>query len=116
MVRGLKKKLLIGLLSAAVVGTSLAPNVPLVGSFAQEVKAAAVAPVLAEDGVYVEEEAATADVDKREWVKEREVYKGDVYKEESGNYTKLATPTSDTDKGYGITFESADSFEQDKSY
>ncbi|SDY84648.1 hypothetical protein, partial [Lachnobacterium bovis] len=39
MVRGLKKKLLIGLLSAAVVGTSLAPNVPLVGSFAQEVKA-----------------------------------------------------------------------------
>ena len=40
MVRGLKKKLLIGLLSAAVVGTSLAPNVPLVGSFAQEVKAA----------------------------------------------------------------------------
>ena len=39
MVRGLKKKLLIGLLSAAVVGTSLAPSVPLVGSFAQEVKA-----------------------------------------------------------------------------
>ncbi|SER47470.1 hypothetical protein [Lachnobacterium bovis] len=39
MIRGLKKKLLIGLLSAAVVGTSLAPNVPLVGSFAQEVKA-----------------------------------------------------------------------------
>jgi len=39
MVRGLKKKLLIGLLSATVVGTSLAPNVPLVGSFAQEVKA-----------------------------------------------------------------------------
>ncbi|SES16022.1 hypothetical protein, partial [Lachnobacterium bovis] len=37
---GLKKKLLIGLLSATVVGTSLAPNVPLVGSFAQEVKAA----------------------------------------------------------------------------
>ncbi|WP_034226662.1 hypothetical protein, partial [Lachnobacterium bovis] len=30
---------LIGLLSATVVGTSLAPNVPLVGSFAQEVKA-----------------------------------------------------------------------------
>uniref|UniRef100_UPI000557347B hypothetical protein n=1 Tax=Lachnobacterium bovis TaxID=140626 RepID=UPI000557347B len=39
MIRGLKKKLLIGLLSATVVGTSLAPNVPLVGSFAQEVKA-----------------------------------------------------------------------------
>ena len=39
MVRGFKKKLLIGLLSATVVGTSLAPNVPLVGSFAQEVKA-----------------------------------------------------------------------------
>ena len=39
MVRGLKKKLLIGLLSATVVGTSLAPSVPLVGSFAQEVKA-----------------------------------------------------------------------------
>ncbi|WP_029066990.1 hypothetical protein [Lachnobacterium bovis] len=39
MIRGLKKKLLIGLLSAAVVGTSLAPSVPLVGSFAQEVKA-----------------------------------------------------------------------------
>ncbi|WP_033421500.1 hypothetical protein, partial [Lachnobacterium bovis] len=39
MIRGLKKKLLIGLLSATVVGTSLAPSVPLVGSFAQEVKA-----------------------------------------------------------------------------
>ncbi|WP_034226658.1 hypothetical protein, partial [Lachnobacterium bovis] len=111
-------KLLIGLLSATVVGTSLAPNVPLVGSFAQEVKAEVGDEVVAADGVYVEEAPATADVDKREWVKESEVYKGDVYKEESGNYTKLAQPTTDGEKGVIIeaTSQANGSYDQNETY
>ena len=116
MVRGLKKKLLIGLLSAAVVGTSLAPSVPLVGSFAQEVKADVGNEVVAADGVYVEEASAEAVVDKREWVAGGEVYKGEVYKRENDNYTKLAQPTSDNDTGVGVAFGSAESFNQDESY
>ncbi|SFG04406.1 hypothetical protein SAMN04487761_102102, partial [Lachnospiraceae bacterium C7] len=39
MIRGMKKKLLIGLLTAAVVGSSLAPSVPYSEEFTQEVKA-----------------------------------------------------------------------------
>ncbi|WP_197020027.1 hypothetical protein, partial [Lachnobacterium bovis] len=97
MIRGLKKKLLIGLLSATVVGTSLAPNVPLVGSFAQEVKADVGEKVVAEDGTVYEEEApATAVVDKYEWGIDN------VYKLDGKNYTKAAQPTGGTDTGFII--------------
>jgi hypothetical protein len=100
MVRGLKKKLLIGLLSAAVVGTSLAPNVPLVGSFAQEVKADVGDEVVAADGVYVEEAPATAVPDTYKWNVEDNVK---VYKKDANdNYTKADTPTSATDTGVRI--------------
>ncbi|WP_029066976.1 hypothetical protein [Lachnobacterium bovis] len=113
MIRGLKKKLLIGLLSATVVGTSLAPNVPLVGSFAQEVKAAVGEKVVAEDGtVYEEEAAATAVVDKYEWNAT-----GDVYKKEGDDYIKVTQPTGDEDEGFKITEEQVgDSFSQDATY
>ncbi|SER40817.1 hypothetical protein, partial [Lachnobacterium bovis] len=112
MIRGLKKKLLIGLLSATVVGTSLAPSVPLVGSFAQEVKAAVGEKVVAEDGTVYEEEApATAVVDKYEWGTDN------VYKLDGENYTKADTPTSATDTGVTIEEEPVgDAFSEDATY
>ncbi|WP_029066979.1 hypothetical protein [Lachnobacterium bovis] len=95
MIRGLKKKLLIGLLSAAVVGTSLAPNVPLVGSFAQEVKANAGDEVVAADGVYVEEAPASAEVDEpAHWSVDGQTYNGAVYKKVGDNYNKADQPES----------------------
>ncbi|WP_034226646.1 hypothetical protein, partial [Lachnobacterium bovis] len=102
MIRGLKKKLLIGLLSAAVVGTSLAPNVPLVGSFAQEVKAAKGDTVVASDGTVYEveeEDPVTAVVDQLAHWPEGKT----VYKVEGEDYIKTATPSSDNDVGVTIT-------------
>ena len=110
MVRGLKKKLLIGLLSAAVVGTSLAPSVPLVGSFAQEVKAAKGDTVVADDGT-VYEEVKTVEAEKgvaAHWTVGvgGATYTGDVYKEDSsGNYIKQTTIPEELDGTYkGTTF------------
>ena len=93
MVRGLKKKLLIGLLSAAVVGTSLAPNVPLVGSFAQEVKAAGTK--TDKDGnVY---EAVTIEAEATySWPANLTV--ANAYEMSGNNYNKLsALPTATAD-------------------
>ena len=98
MVRGLKKKLLIGLLSAAVVGTSLAPNVPLVGSFAQEVKA--------EDselpeGMYKYTESTVSAVSKDD------VFKwptdGEHYGLDGDKYTKITGNLTSSSKGYIFT-------------
>ncbi|WP_029066988.1 hypothetical protein [Lachnobacterium bovis] len=111
MIRGLKKKLLIGLLSATVVGTSLAPSVPLVGSFAQEVKADVGDEVVAADGVYVEEEAAHAEVD----VAAHWDATGDIYKVDGENFIKADHPESAIDAGYEINAESATGKEYDSN-
>ena len=93
MVRGLKKKLLIGLLSAAVVGTSLAPNVPLVGSFAQEVKAADTK--TDKDGNVYEEVTIKAEA-SYSWPTSLNVEK--TYEKSGDNYNKLsALPTATAD-------------------
>ena len=99
MVRGLKKKLLIGLLSAAVVGTSLAPNVPLVGSFAQEVKATG---VTAPEPIYKAVEQTVTVTTTYKWNTGETVKK--VYVDDgSGVYTEKATPESAEEKGYTFT-------------
>ena len=100
MVRGLKKKLLIGLLSATVVGTSLAPNVPLVGSFAQEVKAdEGELP----EGMYKAVEHTVTVTTTYKWNTSEKVYVDDG----NGVYTEKATPGSGTEKGYTFTEDSA---------
>ena len=94
MVRGLKKKLLIGLLSAAVVGTSLAPSVPLVGSFAQEVKAAGTK--TDKDGNVYEEVTIEAEA-TYSWPANLNV--ADAYEKSGDNYNKLsALPTAEKGK------------------
>jgi len=101
MVRGLKKKLLIGLLSAAVVGTSLAPNVPLVGSFAQEVKAAEPTNTTSDDGYkYIEETvSAVSKDDKFKWPSTGEKH----YSLNDGTYTEISGDLTSPRTGYIFT-------------
>ncbi|WP_029066992.1 hypothetical protein [Lachnobacterium bovis] len=103
MIRGLKKKLLIGLLSATVVGTSLAPNVPLVGSFAQEVKAAGTK--TDKDGNVYEEVTIKAEA-TYSWP--ADLNDKVTYEKSGDNYNKLsALPTAEEGKSV-YTLEGTD--------
>ncbi|WP_029066982.1 hypothetical protein [Lachnobacterium bovis] len=99
MIRGLKKKLLIGLLSAAVVGTSLAPNVPLVGSFAQEVKAE---DSKLPEGMYKYTEETVSAVSKDnvyKWPSPEKKH----YSLSNGTYTEITEDLTSSSKGFIFT-------------
>ncbi|SES13910.1 hypothetical protein [Lachnobacterium bovis] len=100
MIRGLKKKLLIGLLSATVVGTSLAPNVPLVGSFAQEVKAE---DSKLPEGMYKYTEETVSAVSKDnvyKWPTNGTHYS---FNGETGAYTEISGDLTSPSRGYVFT-------------